>query len=137
MSDGLARKGFDGDLADGELREDAFARLLLSGRELWEHKRDYQAVQTGNLAIEYQTSQRSHGQGDIWRSGINDTSGWWWVHEFAPDCRLVVPVRYMKQLARLAIKWEPPLTKWIGDNDRFHNALIPWKWVLQPPEVQE
>jgi hypothetical protein len=119
-------KHFDGDLAAGKLREDAFARILLAGRELWEHKRDLQCERTGNIAIEYQTSTLPNGQGDKYDSGISVCEAHWFVIEFIEERRLVLPTEVVKELARVAIRAN--LAKWIGDNNRFHNALIPVTW---------
>jgi hypothetical protein len=125
---GFAQPDFDGDLAKGSLREDAFARILLGGRELWEHKRDFKCVDTGNLAIEYETSQGPRGSGSKWPSGISKTQSYWYVLEFAHDRRLVMPTAEVKELARSAIRSGRHV--WGGDNGRFHNALVPVDWFL-------
>lgn len=127
-------KHFDSDLADGKIAEDAFARILLSGRELWEHKRDFQCITTGNIALEYQTSTLPHGRGERYDSGIAICRAYWFVIEFADERRHVLPTDAVKELARLAIG--SGLHKWIGDNNRFHNALVPLKWFWARPEQE-
>lgn len=121
-------KHFDGDLTNGKLREDAFARILLGGRELWEHKRDRKAHRTGNIAVEYESSTLPLGKGDRYPSGISVCKAHWFVIEFVGDRRLVLPTTTVKALARVAIKAKR--ARWIGDNNRFHNALIPFAWFL-------
>lgn len=123
---------FDGDLAEGKLAEDAFARILLSRRELWEHKKDRQCARTGNVALEYETSQLPHGCGERYPSGIAVCTAYWFVIEFAPERRLVAPTDAVKQLARAAVKGGRH--RWIGDDHRFHNALAPVKWFWAWPE---
>lgn len=68
MADGLARAGFDIDLADGLIDEQFVARLLLKTR--MEVKTDHQAHRTGNVFIEY--------QGPSGKSGIDTTTSDWW-----------------------------------------------------------
>jgi hypothetical protein len=127
----VAQPKFDGDLAKGILREDAFARILLGGRELWEHKRDFKCIETNNLAIEYETSELPRGQGRRWPSGISKTASHWYVLEFAHDRRLVMPTDFVKDVARSAIRSGRHV--WGGDNRRFHNALVPVDWFLYGP----
>lgn len=128
-------KHFDGDLAKGKLREDAFARILLGGRELWEHKRDYKCADTGNIALEYETSELPNGQGKHWPSGIAVCTAHWFVIEYMPDRRLVMTLDEVKCLARRAILTpgtSKPRHLWCGDDNRFHNALVPFDWFKEP-----
>ena len=115
---------FDADLLPGNVREDAFARVLCSAR--FEHKRDYKATETGNIAIEYQVRK---GEA-VEDSGIAITTAEWWVIEFAPSCRLVLPTETVKRLARVAIR--DGRHRWIGDGNNHHNALVPFEWFLRP-----
>lgn len=137
MAEALARKGFgDGDLADGQLREDAYARILLSGRERWEHKRDWKAEQTGNIAVEFETSTLPNGRGDTYPSGIHEPGKenvYWWIVEFAEDCRISLPREVMVRWKDHAVS--RGLTLWCGDYNRFNNALIPWKW-FDPRDIR-
>ncbi len=116
---------FDLDLAAGKLREDAFGRLLCSTR--FEHKRDYWAVRSGNLAIEIEQKQKN---GEVKPVLMTNTSEWWAL-EYREDCRLVLPKDFIHKLVAHALTAK--LTKWIGDGHNHHNALIPFSWFLNPP----
>lgn len=124
---------FDGDLAEGKLAEDAFARILLGTRELWEHKKDRQCIHTGNVALEFETARFPDGAGDRWPSGIAVCQAYWFVIEFADELRLVMPTEKVKGLARCAIR--DGRHRWIGDNHRFHNALVPVSWFVAVPKA--
>ncbi len=127
-------KHFDGDLAAGKLAEDAFARILLDGREKWEHKRDFKCVETGNVALEFATSSLPHGAGEVRPSGIAVCHAYWFVVEYAPECRHVMPLEAVKALARSAFR--DGRHKWVGDDSRFHNALVPLSWFWTMPDQQ-
>lgn len=124
---------FDGDLAEGKVAEDAFARILLGTRELWEHKKDRQCSQTGNVAIEFETSRFPDGAGDRWPSGIAVCEAYWFVIEFAAEQRLVMPTEAVKDVARVALR--DGRDRWIGDNHRFHNVLVPVGWFVATPKA--
>lgn len=83
-------------------------------------------VQSGNLAIEYETSEKPHGQGQKWPSGISKSKSYWYVLEYAHERRIVIPTPEVKDIARAAIRSGKHV--WGGDNARFHNALIPFEW---------
>lgn len=119
-----ARKGWDIDLADGEARENAFRDVLL--RRYVEHKRDFKCASTGNIAVEYETSAEPNGVGDRWPSGIAVTTSDLWAVEYAPEAWLLLRTQVMKGFAREAIRRD--LHRWIGDDSRYHNALIPFHW---------
>lgn len=114
---------FDKDLREGKAREDAFVHVLLRARV--EHKRDKKAVDTGNLAIEYEQRCRD---GEIRGSGIAITKADRYAIEFAPECWLVLPTERVKEMTRLAIK--EGRHRWIGDGNNHHNALVPFTWLL-------
>lgn len=118
-----ARKGWDIDLLDGLEREDSFASFITKAR--FEHKSDEWTRITGNLAIEYEVKDF---QGNVHPSGISTCTADWWVHEFLPEQRIVLPTEVMKDHARAAIR--EGLTKWCGDDYRYHNALVPFSWLL-------
>jgi hypothetical protein len=99
---------------------------------LWEHKKDRLCAQTGNVALECETSRLPGGQGERWASGISVCEAYWFVIEFAHEQRLVVPTETAKGLARTAFRRGQ--TKWIGDNHRFHNALVPVSWFVTSPD---
>lgn len=130
MTTGLSRKGFDIDLREGVAREDAFAHVLMRSR--LEHKRDWQACKTGNIAIEYE--QRGYPSNERRPSGIAVTTASWWGVEFADSCWLLLPVERVKELARRAIKERR--TKWVGDNNDYLVALVPSEWFLGPAAKQ-
>ncbi len=115
---------FDIDLLEGKAAEGAFSRVLCSAR--FEHKLDKKAARTGNIAVEYETRKRN---GEVILSGIAITTAEWWVVEFAPSCRLILPVEHAKKITRIAIK--AGLDRWIGDGNNHHNALIPFAWFLE------
>lgn len=124
-----ARKGFDIDLVDGKAREDAFARVLLGGRELVEHKRDFWCVDSNNVAIEFETSTLPSGEGDKYPSGLAKCEAYWVAIEIRHERWVVITLADVKQLARAAYK--QGRHKWIGDNKRFHNALVPVWWFVE------
>lgn len=131
MAKGVARKGFDKDLLDGLAREDAFMRTLFVGAFV-EHKLDELVRETGNLAIEFETSQLANGFGEKTPSGISVCTAERWAHEFYPDCWILVPTIRMRELAAGA--WQV----WGGDHNRFHLALVKWAALLKPaPTVEE
>lgn len=115
---------FDIDLMNGKAREDAFAKVMLGS--FVEHKRDHLAIETGNVAFEYEQRMPS---GEVVPSGIAATTADWWAVEFLENCWVVLPTDYAKQLARRAIKEK--LHKWIGDGNNHHNALVPFEWFLK------
>ena len=116
---------FDIDLLEGKAREGAFARVLC--QVTFEHKRDYQTITTGNVAIEFEEKRGTEKR----LSGISITTAEWWVVEFDIDSWILVPVEKAKRLARLAIKADKHA--WIGDGNNHHNALVPFIWFLRPP----
>lgn len=121
----MAYETFDIDLMEGKERERAFAKVMLGS--LVEHKRDHIAVESGNVAIEYEQKMRD---GKIVPSGIAITEADWWAVEFRPDCWTIAPTEYVKELARAAIK--QGRHKWIGDGpNNHHNALVPFGWFLR------
>lgn len=123
-------KHFDGDLERGQLAEGAFGQLLSAGADKWEHKRDFQCVRTGNLAVEFETSSEPNGHGRRYLSGISVTTAYWFVIQFAAERWHVLPTETVKHLARCAIRRGNE--KWIGDDQRFHNALVPLRWFYEP-----
>ena len=121
---------FDTDLLEGKAHQDSFARLLCKGR--FEHKFDKKARTSGNICVEF---EKKMADGRIEKSGIGITTAEWWIHEFSPECRLVVPVEHLGRLVSVAV--ELGHNKWIGDARASHCALIPWEWVLRGPPEKE
>lgn len=130
MTRGNAREGFDKDLLFGQAREDAFMRTLLGGAYI-EHKADEKARETGNLFIEFETSRLPQGMGEKYPSGIGVTIAERWAQEFHDGCWILVPTDRIRQLIVSAHQ------VWGGDDNRFHGALIPWRWLLVPPPVPQ
>jgi hypothetical protein len=127
MADGFAREGFDRDLLFGQAREDAFMRVFLGGSCYLEHKSDQKARDTGCLFIEFETSAQPQGMGAKRPSGVGATESQYWAHEFNDGCWIIVPTDLIKALiARL----HPRALVWAGDYNRFHGALLPWRWLL-------
>jgi hypothetical protein len=129
VTKGLARKGFDKDLLDGQAREDAFVRTMFRGAYI-EHKLDEKARETGNLCIEFETSKLPDGFGEKEPSGVSVCESERWAQEFDEDCWVLLPTSRIRRLVGPAWK------VWGGDHNRFHLALIPWRWLLKPPPDQ-
>lgn len=124
MTVGDSRYGFDIDLAQGVAREDAFAKVVM--RSLVEHKRDWKAQSTHNIAVEYK--QKGPPNFEERLSGIAITRAAWWAVEYASDCWLLLPVDRVKELANRAVREKR--TKWGGDDNNYLFALIPAVWFL-------
>ena len=97
-----------------------------------EHKLDEKARETGNLAIEFETSKLPNGFGEKKPSGISVCTAGRWAQEFYPDCWILVPTARMHELAAGAYQ------VWGGDHNRFHIALVKWAALLKPaPAVED
>ncbi len=121
---------FDIDLRDGKAREDAFVHTLLRSRV--EHKRDKKAARTGNIAIEV---AQLCADGEHRDAGVFATTAELFAVEFFPECWLLLPVEYVKQLARRAMKEDR--SAWIGDGNNHFNALVPIEWFVRLSPAQE
>jgi hypothetical protein len=119
MSDGLAREGFDMDLAHGEARETAFVQALQSCHV--EHKSDQKVRVTGNVFVEYRQKGRP--------SGIATTEAEWYAIEYADDAWIVVRTSLLKALARRAPKRHG------GDFNQYEGALVPITHLIRPWQV--
>ena len=123
MAEGLAREGFDKDLAAGEARETAFVTALRDCKV--EHKCDQKVRSTGNVFIETH-QQGADGQ---WRkSGINASTAQWWAIEYADDAWLVIRRPLLKQLASRAP------SRLGGDYNHYRGRLVPVRWLVTPWE---
>lgn len=91
MAGNKGNKAFDIDLGYGQSRENAFAAILGDGARL-EVKSDRQAVDTGNVFVEYESRGKP--------GGIAATESDWWVQEIEPDVFVVMRVERMKRLVR-------------------------------------
>lgn len=127
MATGIARSGFDIDLRDGVLSEQAFARLLMQ-QEVFtiEHKMDEKFQKTGNVFIEY--SQLTY-DGDRVPSGIAVTTADAWAIEFRPGWRIFGPMSELKQIAREAFK--RGYVKHGGDSGCYSGCVFPFYWLIR------
>jgi hypothetical protein len=120
MAKGLARKGFDIDLRDGEFRQSKFAGMMRFGKV--EHKRDYIAIRTGNVFVEL--SQRL-ASGERVPSGFNITIAEWWAFEFLDGRWLVIRTSELKPFVEAAyLACNGQLVRG-GDNNDYWGVLIP------------
>ena len=111
MSEGLARKGFDLDLRDGQAAENKLLDIIQSGNGLVEVKSDQMARRTGNVYVE--TEYRGQP------SGITSTEADWWAIEVDDDVFVLMKTERLRELAgrfRLAPG---------GDNDWSRGRLVP------------
>ncbi len=122
----MAYETFDIDLRDGKAREDAFVHVML--RSKVEHKRDKKAARTGNIAVEIAQTNRN---GETVDAGVNVTTAQFWAVEYFPECWLILPVEYVKKLARLGSQQDR--SKWIGDGGNHLNVLVPIEWFVRLP----
>ncbi len=120
----MAYETFDIDLREGQAREEAFVHTLLRSRV--EHKRDKKAARTGNVAVEV---AQQCADGEHRPSGVMATTAELWAIEYFPECWLMLPVEYVKRLARRAM--EEDRHRWIGDGGNHLNALVPIEWFIR------
>lgn len=124
MADGLARKGFDLDLRDGESAEGSLARLLRAGGNLVEVKMDCQAHQTRRVFLEY----RHRGR----QSGIAVTEAAWWAFALPGlDTYVITATERMRRLGRTAHR-NPALRMEGGDYNLSHGVFVPSHWLVEP-----
>lgn len=122
MSDGIARSGWDLDLAYGKDRERALWSILhAKAGEFIEVKSDGKAATTGNLFVEYKQRGRL--------SGLSTTTADWWAFEVG-DTWIIVPTTRLKAAARLAI--DRKLIAKGGDFNLYEGALVPITWLTNP-----
>lgn len=112
---------FDKDFLAGIAAEDAFIRHLCQAKI--EFKRDFWTRHTGNVAIEFE-KKSTNGSTEPSGLGVNDS--YWYGFDFGHECRMTIPTHIVKQLTKIAK--QRGMTKWIGDGNRFHCALIPVEW---------
>ena len=119
MADGLAREGFDLDLAFGEARESAFVAALRDCRV--ECKSDQKARISGHVFIEY----KQHGR----PSGIATTVARWYSIEVDDDKWVTLRTSELKALCEAAIKAGKSVSG--GDNKAYLGALVPVEWLTR------
>jgi hypothetical protein len=128
MAVGVARKGWDIDLADGVAREGAFREMMLAQNiRYFEHKSDEMCRQTGNVFVELE--QRISG---AWRrSGLAVSEADGWAFEYFPRCWLTVPTTQLRilvdrLLARSGRAWTDG-----GDHNNYRGVLVPLHLLLE------
>lgn len=131
----MSYETFDIDLREGQAREDAFVHVLLRSRV--EHKRDKKAARTGNVAIEVAQLCRDGQHRD---AGVMVTNAESFAIEFFPECWLLLPTEYVRQLARRAM--QENRHRWIGNGNNHLNALVPIEWfvrleISKSPELEK
>lgn len=125
MAQGLAREGFDLDLAYGEARETAFTHALLDCHV--ECKSQQKTRVTGNVAIEIRQGSPKPGHGR--ESGIAVTTAKWWALEYEDDCWLVIRTSLLKAKVDAAIRMGR--VRMCGDGNRYENVLVPIDWLVR------
>lgn len=116
MTEGVARKGWDLDLADGLAREGALGRLL--GDAKVEVKSQVEC--RTHVFIEYECFGKP--------SGIATTEAQHWAIEYAPDTWIVVPTPALRELARAAYKRYGATAG--GDGNNATGAVVPLAWLV-------
>ena len=126
MTRGLAREGFDIDLAFGESRESAFTKAIQNA--CVEHKSDQKARFTGNVAIEIRQKGRP--------SGLSTSVAPWYVLEVEDDRWVLIRTSLLRELVR-KIHSERG-SKMGGDNNNYEMVLVPVEMLTRPivPETQ-
>ncbi|GAH40542.1 unnamed protein product [marine sediment metagenome] len=118
MTKGVARKGFDLDLAFGEMAEGKLRDILEATGSKVEVKCDDGFRDYGNVFIEYEY----RGQ----PSGIATTEAQWWAIEFCDDCYLVISTerlkRWFKYYRDQGAKYHKEVA---GDQGRSKGVAIP------------
>ncbi len=109
---------FREDLDFGELRQNAFRRLVLDGEKI-ECKSDVKAFKYGNLAYEMQQRTRN---GLIIPSGIALDHYAILAHEIALDVWLVMP-----RATAIGVAEQATDKRWGGDNNNAFIHLVPMK----------
>jgi hypothetical protein len=119
LAKGLARKGWDVDLAYGEAGEELI-RKIFSGEVKVEVKRDDQAVYTSHIYIELTYKGAP--------SGINTTEADWWIIFYAPTRFVCLKTEDLRGLVRRAIRINKVVPG--GDNNETTGALVPLDWMM-------
>ena len=129
MANGLARSGWDKDLAFGEARESAFVEALRDAHV--ECKSDQKARSTGNVAIEIRQGDTERGKGKF--SGLSVSTARWWCIEYADDCWLVVRTSLLKLVARRV--YDEAGSVMGGDGNKFELVLVPLTMLVRPVRI--
>lgn len=124
MTDGLARKGFDVDLAEGLASENDFLNAVRLARVECKDERG-KSQTTGNVFIEY----KDHGR----PSGIATTVAEWWSARLADDVFVVIRTSLLRALVRKAYG-DGRRTKG-GDFNKYEGVLVPCTWLVAPEKA--
>lgn len=120
MTRGLARKGFDIDLAYGEIHEDV-ARNILTGTSptehvLFESKADDKSSRTGNVFVEFECNGVP--------SGLSTTqSDFYWFHLTGTGRSLLIATDKLKEICKEVRGKRNCIVKG-GDFDRARGFLL-------------
>ncbi len=109
---------FREDLDFGELREDAFRRMILDAGKI-ECKSDVKAFTYGNYAFEMQQRTKN---GLIVPSGVAKDNYKVLAHEIALDCWIAMP-----RWVAIGVAEKAPRKQWGGDGKNAFLHLIPAK----------
>ena len=121
MANGIARKGFDLDLADGTFMEGVLAsHLRKTGTEV-EVKADFACGRTGHLYLEYNYRDKP--------SGILTTTATFWAFCYDGGSWLIIPTTKLRLLYKRALK--ESLISRGGDRDYSRGVLIPIEWFVK------
>lgn len=120
MATGIARSGFDIDLAQGKEREEHWERVLRG--PLIEVKCDHKAIETGNIFIEFRQKGRP--------SGIAVTTADYWLIEYMPERAVLIKTAELKNICRRLLKTQH---KKGGDFNRYDGVTVPLRELLPKP----
>lgn len=126
MANGVARSGFDVDLAFGEARESAFVSAIMAAHV--ECKSDQKAKKTGNVAIEIRQGSVEAGKGR--RSGIGVTTSRWWAIEVEDDRWVLIRTSLLKEIVLDVFAQRGSVMG--GDGNRFELVLVPRERLIKP-----
>ena len=112
----MTQKGFDIDLARGNVGENLLVEILKMSGDQLEVKTDYQWQHTGNLYIEHECYYRNLDKFD--GSGITTTTATWWVSVCIVDGKLpsisINPVSLIRRA--IEVNHLKPVSMNDGDN---------------------
>ena len=129
VADGLARSGFDADLAYGQSRESAFVQAITHARI--EVKSDQKAHRTRNVFVEIRQGSSERGKGR--NSGLAITVAEWYVIEFEQDRFLVIRTSALKEIVRHVARERGTMMG--GDGNRFEGVLVPLECFIEPSGI--
>lgn len=125
MADGLARSGWDIDLAAGEANESAFVHAIRYAHV--ECKKDEKCRSTRNIAIEIRQGSTERGKGRI--SGLYATLAKWWCVEYADDRWIVIRTSTLRNIVDHVRELSG--TRMGGDYNKFELVLVPLEYLIR------